>query len=105
MNNIFFNLLDVCVMIYLDDILIYSNNMSRHHWHVKEVLKYLYKVSLYAKAEKCEFHSESVEYLGYILFSSGLIMSNDKVKIIQDWLEPKKVKDIQSFLGFANFYH
>jgi len=105
MNNIFFNLLDVCVMIYLDDILIYSNNMSRHHWHVKEVLKHLHKASLYAKAEKCEFHSESVEYLGYILFSSGLIMSNDKVKIIQDWLEPKKVKDIQSFLGFANFYH
>ena len=105
MNNIFSNLLDVCVMIYLDDILIYLNNMSKHHWHVKEVLKRLCKASLYAKAEKCEFHSESVEYLGYILSPSGLTMSNDKIKIIQDWLEPKKVKNIQSFLGFANFYH
>jgi len=104
MNDIFSNLLDVCVMIYLDDILIYSNNMSKHHWHVKEVLKCLCKAGLYAKAEKCEFHSESVEYLGYILSPSGLTMSNNKVKIIQDWLEPKKVKDIQSFLGFANFY-
>jgi len=105
MNNIFSDLLDVCVMIYLDDILIYLNNMSEHHQHVKEVLKYLCKAGLYTKAEKCEFHSKLVEYLGYILFPSGLTMSDDKVKIIQDWLEPKKVKDIQSFLGFANFYH
>jgi len=104
MNNIFSDLLDVCVMIYLDDILIYSNNMSEHHWHVKEVLKRLRKAGLYAKAEKCKFHSKSVEYLGYILSPSGLTMSNDKIKIIQDWPEPKKVKDIQSFLGFTNFY-
>ena len=88
----------------LDDILIYLNNMSKHHWYVKEVLKHLYKTGLYAKAEKCKFHSESVEYLGYILFPSSLTISNDKVKIIQDWLEPKKVKDIQSFLGFTKFY-
>ena len=103
-NNIFSNLLNVCVVIYLDDILIYLNNMSKHHWYVKEVLKHLCKTGLYAKAEKCEFHSKSVEYLGYILSPSGLTMSNDKVKIIQDWPEPKKVKDIQFFLGFANFY-
>jgi len=92
MNDIFSDFLDVCVVIYLDDILIYSNNMSEHHWHVKEVLKYLHKAGLYAKAEKCKFHSESVEYLEYVLSSSSLTMSNDKVK------------DIQSFLGFANFY-
>jgi len=104
MNNIFSDLLDVCVMIYLDDILIYLNNMSDYHWYVKEVLKHLCKTGLYAKAEKCEFHSESVKYLEYILSLSGLTMSDDKIKIIQDWLEPKKVKDIQSFLGFANFY-
>jgi len=78
--------------------------MSEHHRHIKEVLKCLYKTGLYAKAEKCEFHSKSVEYLEYIFSPSGLIMSNDKVKIIQDWLKPKKVKNIQSFLGFANFY-
>ena len=105
MNDIFSDLLDVCVVIYLDDILIYSNNMSEHHQHVKKVLKHFHKAGLYTKAEKCEFHSKSVEYLGYILSSSGLIMSNDKVKIIQNWPEPKKVKDIQSFLDFVNFYH
>ena len=104
MNDIFSDLLDVCVVIYLDDILIYSNDMSEHHRHVKEVLKRLRKAGLYAKAEKCEFHSESVKYLGYILSPSGLTMSDDKVKIIQDWPEPKKIKNIQSFLGFINFY-
>ena len=82
MNDIFSNLLDVCVVIYLDDILIYSNNMSEHHRYVKEVLKHFRKAGLYAKAEKCEFHSKLVEYLGYILSPSSLIMSNDKVKII-----------------------
>jgi len=56
------------------------------------------------KAEKYKFHSDSVEYLGYVISLSGLTMSNTKVKTIQKWPEPKKVKDIQSFLGFANFY-
>ena len=89
MNDIFSDFLNVCVMIYLDDILIYSNNMSEHHWHVKEVLKCLYKTGFYTKVEKCKFHSELVKYLGYILSPFGLTMSNDKVKIIQDWLELK----------------
>ena len=78
--------------------------MSEHHWHIKKVLKCLCKTGLYAKVEKYEFHFKSVEYLEYILFPSSLSMFNNKVKIIQDWLEPKKVKDIQSFLGFTNFY-
>ena len=104
MNNMFSNLLDVCVMVYLDDILIYSNDITQHQSHIKEVLKWLWKAGLYMKAEKCEFYSDSIEYLGYVLFSSGLTMSNAKVKTIQEWPEPKKVKNIQSFLGFANFY-
>ena len=83
-NNIFSDFLDVCVMIYLDGILIYLNNMSKHHRHVKEVLKHFYKAGLYTKAEKCKFYSELVEYLGYILSSSSLTMSDDKIKIIQD---------------------
>ena len=67
--------------------------MSKYHQYVKEVLKHLYKTSLYTKAKKYEFHSELVEYLGYILSPPGLTMSNNKVKIIQ------------SFLGFTNFYY
>jgi len=104
MNDVFSDLLDVCVVVYLDDILIYSDNIMQHRKHVKEVLKRLQKAGLYAKAEKCEFHSNSVEYLGYVLSPYSLTMSNAKVKTIQEWPEPRKVKDIQSFLEFANFY-
>jgi len=104
MNNLFSDLLDVCVVVYLDDILIYSDDIMQHREHVKEVLKRLQKAGLYVKAEKCEFHSDSIEYLGYVLSPSGLTMSDAKVKTIQEWPEPKKVKDIQFFLGFANFY-
>jgi len=101
MNDVFSDLLDVCVVVYLDDILIYSNDIMQHWSHVKEVLKQLRKVGLYVKAEKCEFHLDSVEYLDYVLSPSGLTMSNAKVKTIQEWPEPKKVKDIQSFLSFC----
>ena len=89
MNDIFSDFLNVCAVIYLDDILIYLNNMSKHHRHVKEVLKHLRKAGLYTKAEKCKFHSKSVEYLEYILSSSGLTISDNKINIIQDWPEPK----------------
>ena len=101
----FSNRLNVCVMIYLDDLLIYSNNMSKHCWHIKEVLKYFYKANIYTKVEKCKFYFELVEYLEYILSSSGLSISDNKVKIIQDQMKPKKIQNIQSFLSFANFYH
>jgi len=66
----------------LDNILIYSDNITQHQSHVKEVLKRLRKAGLYTKAEKCEFHSDSVEYLGYVLSPSGLTMFNTKVKTI-----------------------
>jgi hypothetical protein len=104
MNDTFGDLLDVCVIVYLGDILIYSDDMSQHKQHIKEVLRRLWKHDLYANARKCEFHRDSVKYLGYILTSDGLRMAKDKVQTILNWPEPRKVKDIQSFLGFANFY-
>jgi len=84
MNDVFSDLLDMCIVVYLDDILIYSDDITQHQSHVKEVLKWLWKVGLYAKAEKCEFHSDSVEYLDYVLSPSGLTMSDAKVKTIQE---------------------
>ena len=104
MNYMFSNMIDVCIVVYLDDILIYSNDTASHRKHVKEALRRLRKHGLYARADKCEFHSQKVEYLGYILSPEGLSMAADKIKVIQDWPKPRKVKDIQSFLSFANFY-
>lgn len=107
MNDIFRDMLNDCVIVYLDDILVYSDTPEEHRKHVREVLRRLRRLrqhGLYAKAPKCQFHTDSVEYLGYMLSPSGLSMSEDKVKIILDWPTPRKVKDVQSFLGFANFY-
>ena len=104
MNDIFGDLLDVCMLVYLDDILIYSNSEEEHIWHICEVPHCLQQHNLYARANKCFFHVQTVEYLGYILSLSGLTMAANKVQVIQDWPEPRKIKDIQYFLGFANFY-
>src|SRR6266571_5829361 len=104
MNDVFSNMINVSVVVYLDDILIYSNNLVDHWKHIKEVLRRLRKNGLYAHANKCKFHSERVEYLRYILSPEGLSMDQAKIKVIQDWPEPRKVKDVQSFLSFTNFY-
>src|SRR5467141_3160159 len=104
MNDIFVDMIDVIVIIYLDDILIYSDNISEHKAHVREVLRRLRANGIFAHADKCEFHVTSCEYLGYMLSPEGLTIAQYKVQIIQDWPEPRKVKDIQSFLSFTNFY-
>ena len=100
-NTIFTNLLDVCVIVYLDDILVFSENESLHEEHVQEVLQRLHKHGLFANPLKCKFHTDTMEYLGYILSPSGLSMSVEKIKAIQDWPKPHKVKDIQSFCQSA----
>ena len=104
MNDIFSDLLDVHMIIYLDNILVYSDDPAKHTEHVHEVLHRLQKHGLYARPDKCRFSSNTVEYLGFILTKEGLKMDPSKVQTIQDWPKPRKVKDIQSFLGFANFY-
>src|SRR5882724_7282513 len=98
-------MIDIIVIIYLDDILIYSDNISENKLHIWEVLHRLRTNGHFSHADKCEFHITSCEYLGYMLSPECLTMAPYKVQIIQDWPIPWKVKDIQSFLGFANFYH
>jgi hypothetical protein len=74
MNNILGDMLDICVVVYLDDILIYSDNLKEHKEHVQELLCHLWKHGLFAKASKCKWHKYSVEFLGYILLNQGLTM-------------------------------
>ena len=89
---------------YLDDILIYSDSLDQHRSQVREVLTRLRKVRLFANPKKCKFHTNTIEYLGFIMSLEGLRMDPAKVNTILKWPEPRNVKDIQSFLGFANFY-
>ena len=104
MQDIFSDMLDVSVIVYLDDILVYSKDPSSHVEDVRRVLERLRKYNLYAKPEKCSFHTSSVEYLGFIVSPEGLSMDPAKIKVIQSWPVPKTVKSLQSFLGFCNFY-
>ena len=91
-------------MVYLDDLLIFSENLDDYVLHVREVLSRLWKFKLYAKASKCIFHSNSLEFLGFVVSSDGIRMAEDKLSAIKNWPTPRKVKDVQSFLGFCNFY-
>jgi hypothetical protein len=104
MNDVFREFLDKFVVCYLDDILIYSKNVEEHEEHVKLVLQKLRDAGLYAKAEKCVFHQPQVEFLGYIISNEGLSMDPKKIEAITNWLTPRTVRDVQCFLGFANFY-
>jgi hypothetical protein len=104
LNTVFANLLDVTVIVYLDDILVYSDDPADHTAHVREVLRRLCESGLYCKLPKCEFDVTTTEYLGYILSPDGFRMAPDKISSVVKWLIPRKVKDVQSFLGFCNFY-
>ena len=104
MNDVFRNMLDQTVLVYLDDILIFSEDPLEHTEHVRQVLKQLVRHGLYAKAEKCEFSVDRTEFLGFIISENGVSMSSTKVSAISDWPEPVKIRDVQQFLGFANFY-
>ncbi|KAF8748439.1 hypothetical protein RHS01_10846 [Rhizoctonia solani] len=103
MNKLFKDLLDVCVIIYLDDILIYSKDDASHTQHVHEVLRRLLENQLFCKASKCTFHVTSVEYLGIIVSDKGFSLDKLKIQAVQEWPVPTKVKEVQLFLGFANF--
>lgn len=92
------------VFVYLDDILIFSQNEREHVQHVRRVLQRLLENRLFAKVEKCEFHTQSVSFLGFVLSPEGVRMDPAKVKAVADWPTPDSRKAVQRFLGFANFY-
>ena len=98
------DLLDIICVVYLDDILIFSRTQEEHDHHVRIILQRLRDANLFANAKKCEFDKDEVEYLGFILGRHGLRMHPKKLSTIIDWPEPTSVKQLQSFLGFANFY-
>jgi hypothetical protein len=103
-NDVLCLYLDIFITAYLNDILIYSNNLKDHWDYVLKVLEALSEAGLYLKPEKCKFYHQEVKYLGFIISTNGTKMDPAKVATVQEWPEPWNIKDIQSFLGFANFY-
>jgi transposase InsO family protein len=96
--------LDVFVVAYLDDILVFSKTLDEHIKHNKLVLSKLRDAEVTLKLKKCEFHVQETSFLGYRISLDGLGMEEDKVKSILEWPTPKNVKEIQQFLGLANYY-
>ncbi|KAJ9523014.1 hypothetical protein QJQ45_023818 [Haematococcus lacustris] len=104
MNDIFRKELDDCVIVYLDDILIFSRNQQEHAQHLRRVLDLLQEHKLYAKLSKCEFGLDKTEFLGHIISSAGIACDPAKVAAVETWPVPTTVHDVRSFLGLANFY-
>lgn len=103
-NDVFSDLLDTFVVVYLDDILVFSPDLQTHIEHVRAVLQRLRDHRLVAKLSKCIFNSTSVSFLGYIVSRQGVSMCPKKVEAISGWPTPTSVTDIQRFLGLTNFY-
>ncbi|KAJ1038879.1 hypothetical protein NDA10_003520 [Ustilago hordei] len=103
-NDIFRDIIGIYVVVYLDDFLIFSDTEEAHVKHVTEVLTRLRSNRLFAKLSKCEFHTKTVEFLGYIIKPMGIEMDPEKVRTVKEWPMPESIHDIQRFLGFANFY-
>ena len=104
-NKILAEKLDVFVIVYLDDILIYTEDAGQVHVEaVRWVLGELRKHGLFANLKKCRFHQEEVRFLGYVVSSQGIRMEEERIDAVKAWPEPKSIRDIQVFIGFANFY-
>ena len=103
-NDVLYPFLDNFCTIYLDDILIYSNNLQEHCIHVKTVLTALSKAGLHLKPEKCEFHRTEVAYLDIIITNEGIKIDLKKVEAIIQWGSPTNLHNTWAFLGFINFY-
>ena len=103
-NRALSGLLDVCCVVYLDDILIYSQSLEEHRRAVRMVLERLRKYRLYAKLRKYAFEVDTVNFLGYVISPDGVGMERSRVETIDSWPEPTSVRDIQVFIGFAGFY-
>jgi len=105
LNNILAEKIDHSVVVYIDDILIYTQNEEEHVELMRWVLKKLSQNGLGVNIDKCNFHIPKVEFVGFQIGTQGVQMSQKKVEDILDWPAPRSVKEVQEFLGFDNFYH
>jgi hypothetical protein len=103
MNDIFKQGLDIFIIIYLDDILIFSRSLDEHQHHVTFVLQLLRKHKLYAKLDKCSFHTTSIEFLGFMISPAGISMAPSKTKDILSWPAPRSVIELQFLSRFYKF--
>ena len=105
MNSVFTPKLDKFVVVFIDDILVYSENEENHIEHLRVVLTRLREHKLYAKFSKCEFWLCEVPFLGHVLSDGGIMVDPTKVQEVLDWKAPISVHEVRSFLGLTGYYH
>lgn len=104
MHDIFWEFLDKFVVIYLDDIIVYSKTEDEHLQHLQQVFEVIQRHELYIQPEKCAFFTERIDFLGHFISAEGIEMDPKKVEAVKDWPIPKTRKEVMSFLGLANYY-
>jgi hypothetical protein len=104
MNSLFADLMRKCVLVFMDDILIYSPSMSEHLVQLRQVLHILQQNQLSIKRSKCMFAQQQLEYLGHIISKEGVATDPSKIKAVQDWPVPTNVKQVRGFLGLTGYY-
>ncbi|WVZ84394.1 hypothetical protein U9M48_031431 [Paspalum notatum var. saurae] len=104
MNKVFTEYLDKFVVVFIDDILIYSKMEEEHEEHLRLVLHKLRDHKLYAKLSKCEFWLDQVPFLGHIVSKGGIMVDPSKISSVMDWKVPEVVKEVRGFLGLAGYY-
>jgi len=104
MNHVLRDCIGRFVVVYFDDILVYSTSLSGHITHLRVVLSLLRTNKLYANIDKCTFCVDNVFFLGFVVNKNGVHVDLEKIKAIQEWPIPKSVRDICSFHGLASFY-
>ena len=104
MNRVFHDYLDKFIVVFINDILVYSKTAVEHEEHLKAVLQQLQEKKLYAKFKKCEFWLEIISFFGHVILDKGIHVDPNKVVAIQYWKRPTNVREIRSFLGLAGYY-
>jgi hypothetical protein len=104
MNGVFRDYLDKFIIVFLDDILIYSKTEEEHEKHLRMVLQVLREHQLYAKLRKCTFYQRKIHYLGHIISEEGIVVDPEKIEAIKSWPVPKNVSEVRSFMGLVGYY-
>jgi hypothetical protein len=104
-NEIFKDMIDLGIIAYIDNKLIYSQTKEKHEKLLKDVFSRLQKWDSAGLMDKYEFHKSEIEFLGYMISDTGINMVQDSVQTVLEWECPKSQKKVQGFMGFTNFYH
>ena len=104
MNRVFISYLDQFVVVFIDDILVYSRSPEEHEEHLRIVLGVLREQKLYGKYIKCEFWIPQVTFLGHVVSAAGVVVDPSKIEAVISWEPPRKVREVRSFLGLAGYY-